>query len=338
MLSDAERRTIEALEADLLADREFRRAVDPIGRRLRAQVAPVVVGIGPGDVCTGPLEWAAAEAAAHGCPLRIVHALRPPLPLDPFGVVPAFEAAAAQRLTGRAALDEALAWVRAAVPAVEVTGSLVPGPVGRALLRESHEARLLVLGARAPEPRQPGLGGSFPWRVTAAARCPITVVHPRAAAGRAEETTGVVAGVDGTPTSEDALGFAFRCARQRGTCLTAVHAWSADRPADLEAVTAPLATSEAGAYRRTEAAVARWRAVYPDVPVVVEVVHRDPTSALIEGSAGATLVVVGTRGRGRARGAVFGSVSRGVVDGVPGPVAVVPPAAGSRRAHHGARW
>ena len=66
MLSDRERRAAQELEADLLADEAFARAVQPATRHLASPAAPVVVGLGPdGDFAA--VEWAAAEAAARGC-------------------------------------------------------------------------------------------------------------------------------------------------------------------------------------------------------------------------------------------------------------------------------
>ena len=50
--------------------------------------APVVVGIDDAGSADDALDWATAEAAARGCPLRVVHAFQPPLPADPYGVVP----------------------------------------------------------------------------------------------------------------------------------------------------------------------------------------------------------------------------------------------------------
>ena len=88
-------------------------------------------------------------------------------------------------------------------------------------------------------------------------------------------------------------------------------------------MTAPLVTTEAAAYALVDGAVGAWRDRYPDVPVVPEVVRRDPASALVTGSAGAALLAVGSRGRRAGLGAVFGSVSRAVVDGAAAPVAVV---------------
>ena len=329
MLSDAERRLLETLEVDLLADPRFARAVAPANRRLRARAGPVVVGIGAGQPGTDLLAWAATEAAAQGCCVRIVHAAGPPDPVGAFGRAPAGGVPTGDHRTGRAAVDAAVARVRPLAPAIDVTGHVVAGPAARVLLRESRDARLLVVGA-PPPPLRPGrlavLGRSLSSRVAGAAGCPVTVV--RAGAGSDPSPgRGVVVGVDGTRAGEEALAFALRYAQRRGTRLTAVHAWCADRPADLEGVAAPPAVGEAGAYTCAEATVGRWRARYPDVPVVVEVVRRDPVSALVRGSAGAALVVVGSHGR-RA-GATFGSVSRSVLGAAVAPVAVVPPGAGA---------
>ncbi|CCG02956.1 universal stress protein [Blastococcus saxobsidens] len=342
MLSDTERQAVRQIEGDLLSDPGFARMVLPVADRLRGLAAPVVVGVTSGSDTAGrTVEWAAAEAAAQQCPLQIVHVLRLPIGVDPFGMFPGFVDPRTAEVTGARVLRAAVTRARSAHPGLEVTAHLVQGSPGQVLLRQSGEARLLVLGCRStgqPRSAQRRLPGSLAARLSASARCPVAVVHRAAGAGLPDAIgPRVVVGVDGTRRCDAAVGFAFRAAHQRGLDLTAVHAWAADRPADLEAVTAPLIVSEVGAYDLLHASLARWRTEYPDVPVDVEVVHRDPTSALIEGAAGAALVVVGTGRRGPARGAVFGSVSRAVVDGVAGPVAVVPPAATVGRARLGLR-
>ncbi|RBY94888.1 universal stress protein [Blastococcus sp. TBT05-19] len=333
MLSEAERRTIAALEAGLLSDASFARMVLPVADRLRGLAAPVVVGVTAwSDAAGRAVEWAAAEAATQRCPLHVVHALRPSRGLDLAGLFPGFVEPPAPQVAGARALESAVARARSVHPALEVTAHLQPGNPGQVLLRHSRDARLLVLGHRSNGPSGAGqrrLPGSLAVRLTASARCPVAVV--RAGSGALPPCPGnphVVVGVDGARRSDAAVGFAFRAARQRGLGVTAVHAWTPDRPADLEAVTAPLITTEVGAHDLLHRSLARWRTEYPDVAVVPEVVRGDPTSALVESSVGAALVVVGTRGRGPARGAVFGSVSRAVVEGVAGAVAVVP--AGTR--------
>jgi nucleotide-binding universal stress UspA family protein len=72
-----------------------------------------------------------------------------------------------------------------------------------------------------------------------------------------------------------------------------------------------------------DVALERWTARFPAVPVTTEVVRRDAAGARIAGSAEAALVVVGCRGLGRVRAALFGSVSQAVLEGAAGPVAVV---------------
>ena len=46
---------------------------------------PVVVGVDEAGSAEDAADWATAEAAARGCPLRAVHAFRPPLPTDAYG-------------------------------------------------------------------------------------------------------------------------------------------------------------------------------------------------------------------------------------------------------------
>ncbi|WP_198588027.1 universal stress protein [Geodermatophilus chilensis] len=326
MLSDSERRTVQELEAALLSDPAFSRAVLPVARRLGRSRAPVVVGVTAG-AGSSALKWAAAEAAGQRRPLRIVHALSAPVPMDPLGVVPVVDSLTAQQAAAAQQVDRALARVRSIAPDVEVSAGIVRGSPRRVLLRESRDAHLLVLGSRRRAGQRPGvrgpLHGSLALRVTATAGCPVAVVHPSGDVARDLVNPRVVVGIDGLTHSDAAVGFAFRAAARRGTAVTAVHAWCADCPADLEAVTAPLVTTEAAAYALVDGAVAAWRELYPDVPVTTEVVRCDPVSALVTGCADAALVVVGSRGRRAGLGAVFGSVSRAVVEGATTPVAVV---------------
>ena len=51
----------------------------------------------------------------------------------------------------------------------------------------------------------------------------------------------------------------------------------------------------------------------------------DPTSALLDASKGADLLVVGSRGRGGFMGLLLGSVSQEVAHHAPCPVVIVPP-------------
>lgn len=72
-------------------------------------------------------------------------------------------------------------------------------------------------------------------------------------------------------------------------------------------------------------AVAGRRDRYPDLKVDLRVVRGHPGHALITASAGAQLVVVGTRGRGGLAGLLLGSVSHAVLHHAGCPVMLVRP-------------
>ncbi|HEX6149748.1 universal stress protein [Nocardioides sp.] len=120
----------------------------------------------------------------------------------------------------------------------------------------------------------------------------------------------LVVGVDGSQHSERALRWAADQAllEQRG--LTVVHAVPASEAA-------PDAARDVIARARVE--VAR-RA--PEVDVAEAVCVADPREALIEASRKASLVVLGSRGRGRLRSVLLGSVSAAVAQHAACPVVV----------------
>jgi len=304
--------------------------------------AVVVVGVDDAGTADAAVDWAAAEAAARGCSLRVVHAFHPPLPADPYGVASPLDGLVGARAVAEDVLRAHVARARFVASDLDVAAHLAYGSAVQVLLAEASRARLLVTGSRGLVGLRALLGRSVSARVAARAPCPVVVVRPPDGAdpdgadgavpdGAVPDGGApprVVVGVDGRSAETPEVGFAFEAARQRGVPLVAVHAWVADPPADLEAVCAPSTVAEAAARRRLDRAVESWHARYPAVPVVTRLVRADPARAIAEESRGAALVVVGTRGRGLVLGALRGSVSRAVLGRVRAPVAVV------HRVHH----
>lgn len=283
-----------------------------------------MVGVDADGAAVDALSWAAAEAATQHCPLRIVHVFHQPALVDPYGVLPSAEIGMSEaRKAAERVPRDAVAKVWSIAPDLQVSARLLSGTAARELLGEAARARLLVVGNRGLSGMRGLLAGSVSVQVCARARCPVVVVHPFHGVCPGWSPPRVVVGVEATASCAPAIGFAFRAARQRGIPLTAMHAWTPDTPADFEGIHGDPELAEYLGLCAVERALECWRDLYADVPVVVKVVQGDPARALIAESAGAALVVVGSRGRGHLWGMLRASVSQTVLRQADSPVAVV---------------
>ena len=283
--------------------------------------AGVVVGLGGDGVPSEALDWAAAEAATRGCSLRLLHVIPPPPPTDPYGFLTDVEALVGERADAEQALRQALSRARAVAPDIDVTARLAQGSIVPFLLDRARGAAMLVLG-RGPHDVPGLLRRSVSARVGSRAGCPVVVVGPSRAPA-AGSSPRVVVGIDPAASCTGALGFAFGAARQRGIPLVAVHAWTPDPPADLEAVAAPAALAEMQARKTLDEALERWQPAYRGVSVHTVTVRGDPVHVLDAHSRGAALLVVGTRGRRALLRTMFGSVSQTLLDQVDCPLAII---------------
>jgi nucleotide-binding universal stress UspA family protein len=284
---------------------------------------PVVVGVDGSASAYQAVKWAAEEAARRQVELRLVRA---------------FSWTTSERQTrhsGQVAqyrdqlLDVARHQVARASriaaktrPDVETTTQVEIGAPIEVLGSEARRAQLLVLGDR-------GLGGlaglvlgSVAITLAARGACPIVIVLGERV-GTGNQDGPVVVGIDGSPTSEAALAFAFDAAAARGVALVAVHAWS---PTAIDDALAPVMDWDAVAVEEDAVLAERlagWGQKYPQVTVRRTVVRDGAAQAIVDASNGAQLVVVGSRGRGNATGLLLGSISHGVLHAAHCPVAVV---------------
>ncbi|WP_236790892.1 universal stress protein [Amycolatopsis sp. GM8] len=283
----------------------------------------IVVGIDGSEQALQAARWAAAEAASRNLRLHLVSGVDPalgyygaglPIPQESFDAV---ERVASQQL------DEATQAVREVDPDVVVTAARLRLPPVPMLIELSQEARMIVLGASGRGGFEGMLAGSTAVSVAARGVCPVVIVR-----GEERRDGPVVVGVDGSPTSVSALGVAFDEASWRGASLVAVHAWS-----DMDYATivpweyALLETEPSGQEQARVLAesLAGWQEKYPDVSVERVVVKDRPRRQLLEWSAQAQLVVVGSRGRGGFRGLLLGSTSQALLHHAQCPVLVVRP-------------
>lgn len=263
----------------------------------------VLVGVDGSPGATRAAVWAAGEAARRHRALRVLSVL------PAHGVRSDFLA------------DDAAEEARRAVPDLEVSPARCEGDPVEVLLEAGRDAEVLVVGRGGRGAVAERLLGSVATEVAARGVCP-TVVVPGAPAA----TGPIVVGVDGTPSSEAAIGFAVAAADRDGVPLVAVHVWR-DLLDDPEWPTMVEDDPEEDATPEEELLAERlagWRARYPDVEVVRRLPEGRPARTLVDLSAGAGLLVVGTRGR-RGLAAAVGSVGRAVLARAHCPVAVVPP-------------
>ena len=205
--------------------------------------AGVVVGFGGDGTTEEMLDWAAAEAATRGCPLRLLHVMPPPPPTDPYGfLVTDVEAMVGLRTDAERRLRQALSRARAVAPDIDVTARLVQGSVVPILVDRARGAAMLVLG-RGLRDERGLLRRSVSARVGSRAGCPVVVVGPSPAPASGSPPR-VVVGIDSAASCTGAVGFAFGAARQRGIPLVAVQAWTPEPPADLESIAVPTAMAE----------------------------------------------------------------------------------------------
>ena len=289
--------------------------------------APVVVGVDEVGSAEDAVDWATAEAAARGCPLRVVHAVRPPVPADAHGLALPVDGVATVQAAAQLILEDAVARARSVAPGVEVSTRLTAGPPVSALVRQARDARLLVVGGRHRSGLRAVLSGSIAGSVSRHSSCPVVVIRPfrDRPAGRVSPRSAprVVVGVDPIAGHSATIEFAFHAAAQRGVPLTVLAAWRPDTAADIETPPGSPAMAEAAVGRAVHETLARWHEKYPEVPVATALACADPASALIAGSSGAALLVIGPSRRSRCWELVCGSVGRTVLRDADCPVAVV---------------
>ncbi|WP_425553928.1 universal stress protein [Dactylosporangium salmoneum] len=142
---------------------------------------------------------------------------------------------------------------------------------------------------------------------------PVAVVRGRSAAADGP----VAVGVDGSPSSDVALGLAFDAARARGAELVAIRAYLAPGTAAVPADVVVAHEREA-----LEESLAPWRHRYPDVKVEALVAPGRAAKVLIGVSHTARLVVVGSRGHGGFAGLLLGSVGQQLMHHAECPVLI----------------
>ncbi|WP_020420143.1 universal stress protein [Amycolatopsis sp. ATCC 39116] len=284
----------------------------------------IVAGIDGSEHSLRALRWAAANARRRHEPLHVVYAFAPLAGFYGAGM-PVLQNAYDElvRVGEKTLADAARTAREVAGDEVTITSEMPDEPAAPLLVSRSRGARMIVLGSSGAGGFTGMLTGSTTVEVSAHAQCPVAVVR-----GRDTEDGPVVVGVDGSANSERALDTAFEEASWRGAPLIAVHAWSDDQFTGYYGAL-PLAVDwdeiEQDEQRLLAEQLSGRQERHPDVKVERVVVRDRPRHQLLEWSAQAQLVVVGSRGRGGFGGLLLGSTSQALLHHAQCPVMVVRP-------------
>jgi nucleotide-binding universal stress UspA family protein len=295
-----------------------------------ARASGIVVGVDESAGAAHAIRWAIGEGETRGWSLTAVLA---------WGFLDQHHGTVKQPFDttyGEAdalvALNAILVDAVGADRAVTIVRRVVCDLAAPALIKASHEADLLVVGARGLDGFRGLLLGSVSQQCLHHARCPVAIVRHDMVLPE-DAMTRIVVGIDGSEPSVRALEWAIDAARLHQSTVEAVHAWEILRTgADaFGAVVFDPTPPTDNARLMIDAALESIDTTGLRSPVTRRVSTDSPAAAILRASEGADLVVVGSRGLGGFKGLLVGSVSQQVARHAPCPVVVVRP--DSRAAH-----
>ena len=284
----------------------------------------IIVGVDGSPVSDAAVRCAAHDAAIRGLPLTIVYAEDPAAPT--WSQAPVLdESPAEQQAEGRSLLVNASKIARDAIgdtARIQINGELLSSAPVPALVDQSNDAELIVVGSTGRGALSRGFLGSVSSGLIRHAHCPVALIRDEDPQTPHPAEAPVLVGIDGS-TSDLATPVAFEEASRRHADLIALHAWNDTDMSEIPGYDwSPITTKED---RLLTEALAGWQERYPDVIVHKRLVRDRAARALVDASESTQLVVVGSHGSGAFAGMLLGSVSNAVVQAVHKPVIVARP-------------
>lgn len=266
----------------------------------------IVVGVDGSACAAAALRWALCESELRGCAVTAVMVWDYLGQHHPDGATtfePSYDAHAAEE-----ALNHFVLIAVGESDAGRVDKEVVFDLGARGMVEASKTASLLVLGARGLGGFKELLLGSVSQRCLHEAACPVAIVRAPPSVP-ATEHGRIVVGVDGSPTSNAALGWAGQEALYRGAELTVVHA----APSVLLDLPLPDPVRVIDVVNKEANAVLEQALLHVKLPTSLKVhllqATGSPAKALLRACLDADLVVVGRAGRSLLGGRLLGSVA-----------------------------
>ncbi|MCW2735535.1 universal stress protein [Nocardioides sp.] len=278
---------------------------------------PVLVPFDGSPDAQRALLWAAAESVRTAAPVRVmvVNEVLPPI----WGGVSGMGVVTDGFVLDAAGLLEQAQKTLADAGVGHVIAEQRSGHVVDELLRAAASSSSVVVGSRGHGRVEEALLGSVSQHLARHATCPVVVVRE----ARDVRARRIVVGIDGSQSSMAALEYACRRAEVTRETVVAIHGWHVRAPSTDVWSTKPRSVDTEEHELLLAESIAGVQEDHPDVRLEHEVVAVAPAQCLVDASAGASLVVVGSRGLGFFSGMLLGSVSQAVLHGASCPVAVV---------------
>jgi nucleotide-binding universal stress UspA family protein len=281
----------------------------------------IIVGVDGSPESDAAVSWAAHDAAIRGLSLTLVHVENPAAPT--WSQAPVLEESPReQEAEGHSLLADASKIARdtiADAAQIHINGELLSSAIVPALVDQSKDAELIVVGSRGRGALSRSLLGSVSSGLIRHAHCPVALIRDEQLQ---MPQAPVLVGLDRS-TSDLATAVAFEEASRRNVDVIALHSWS---DTDMSAIPGfDWSEIEAKEDHVLDGDLAGWQERYPDVAVHKRLVRDQAAHALVEAAESAQLVVVGSHGSGAFTGMLLGSVSNAVVQAVHRPVIVARP-------------
>ena len=282
----------------------------------------ILVGVDGSETATAAVRWAAKEAELEHLDLKLVGVYDASTSDYAPGLIIPQDVIDAIRQDATEAVQSAAAAAKEVAPDVTIHTSIVDGDAARVLLELGKDAALIVVGTRKLGSVKGLFLGSVSITVAAHHHGRVVVID-----GEGSTDGPVVVGIDDSPVSEAAIKEAFRQASLRSVPLVAVHTWT---PLDVDALHGygidpdEVTRMSQDAVEALAERLAGFASDFPDVTIERKVIPEDPAKAVLDAAGDkASLIVVGSRGRGGFTGLLLGSTSQKVLREANAPVMVV---------------
>lgn len=280
----------------------------------------IVVGIDGSEASADALRYASSEAVSSGAELVAVTVWEVPVMAAAYITTEEVDGAMEPWMDGF--ISEVLGSDGDAVKRAPASGS-----AAAALLEEAENADGLVVGTRGHGGLAGVIMGSVSHQLANHTPCPLTVV-PASEGADSDASGPIVVGVDGSANAQTALHWAAERAVRTGLPLRVVMAWRGEAAgwlAGTEVQSSWPSFEDLEQQARDMLGEVIDEANLPE-GLEPELVLGEgaPASVLREGAEGASMLVLGARGRGGFMGLLLGSVTSHTLNHIFCPTTVVP--------------